>query len=267
MSNPVCPVQARDVSRRGSVLSPKNRKIGIMYARNHYFNCFSEELIFQKPESDSEIEYIPYGCHLVLGRYLDSNYIKKITFLRFFNCSVLSLEDIRRGRPYLKKFLSNSFPEEVDTLIIRKRGGKITRMTSYFAEIIKNSPRVLDKFSIQGLKINHRQFKRFLISFSHVNSVVLSFCKISVPQPISFGRVLEDSQIKTLDFFGCGMEEYSDWQNQPEQLRNLMEGLTTYQGLMKTLFTLKIKDCGIEAQNVRNILEESGCNHLFISIW
>ncbi|CAI2372300.1 unnamed protein product [Moneuplotes crassus] len=102
---------------------------------------------------------------------------------------------------------------------------------------------------------------------SHVNSVVLSFCKISVSQPISFGRVLEDSQIKTLDFCGCGMEEYSDWQNHPEQLRNLMEGLTTYQGLMKSLFTLKIKDCGIEAQSIRNILEESGCNHLFISIW
>ncbi|CAI2374639.1 unnamed protein product [Moneuplotes crassus] len=229
-----------------------------MLAEEHYSNCNSSEVSLGLQGWQIHIENSFCKCSLNYEYYTDLNWAKKASILKFYKPSCIDWLNMERRNKHVQSFLLDWFPEKLNDFNVSSERIKIASISLCFSGIIRNSSKVLNSFTIHGFRVNLSQFKRLIASFSQVKTLKLSTCKISLPTSFTFPESLPSSKISELDLFASGSRLYSDWKNNPEQFRNLIQGLATYPGFKMSLYSLHIEYCRIKGKDAENILIESG---------
>ena len=66
--------------------------------------------------------------------------------------------------------------------------------------IVKNAYKVRDVIYLENATITSKQFARLLGAFKHLESIIVSRCKIEIQHGFSFEGLLKNSKIKNLTF-------------------------------------------------------------------
>ncbi|CAI2361920.1 unnamed protein product [Moneuplotes crassus] len=236
-------------------------------AKSHYFNCFSLYLMGKQADSNSNTKYMKLKSCFKLENGQDLNFMKKLAFFSLFKANSLKCINMGKRNKHLKNFILTSFPAKVNILI--ERGGRktISRASLCFSGIIRDSSKVVDTVIIQRFRLNRRQLKRLIASFSHVNVIRLNTCILSVPTPFTFPESLPSSKIKKLDLEGSCSIKYLDCNRNSEQFRNFIQGLATYPGFKMSLDTLRFSAYKKECEEANNILSENGFENIKVTFW
>ncbi|CAI2369907.1 unnamed protein product [Moneuplotes crassus] len=227
---------------REKLILTKDNIISKILSKSHYFNCFSYELDCEdSDDSRNNEDYDPY-LELDFQSSHDRNYGKKNNFLSSFSVDLLDF----------------SFPQKMKALSINSHRDTSLKIPDTFNTIIRLSSRVLREIWVSNFCISAPQFKRLMVAYKHVHSILLDCCKISVPAVFDFSKLLKNTHIEKLDFACVGEPEYSDWEGNPQEFINLIQGLATSLDLKLSLRKIIATGCGVEMKKVRKILHQNG---------
>ncbi|CAI2369256.1 unnamed protein product [Moneuplotes crassus] len=255
---------------REKLILTEDNTVDKILRNNYYFNCLSEKFIYEDSESensDDEQYYTEYDPFLYMNfeKQKDRNYFKKANFISPFILHVLELQKIKIKSKTMINFHNYSFPLKISNVTIKGDTGCTSIISSTFNAIMRISPRVLERVKISSFKISANQFKRLIVSYKHVQRLELSCCKILVPEVFDLSQLLKNTQIEELDFSWSGDSEHSDWENNPQEYINLIQGLATSPDLKLSLGTIITISCGIENMEMREILDQNKFNNTDLS--
>ncbi|CAI2364307.1 unnamed protein product [Moneuplotes crassus] len=85
-----------------------------------------------------------------------------------------------------------------------------------------------------------------------------------MPSVPSFPDSMENSNIRSLDFSFSGDSAHGDWGKDSSCFSNLMAGLAQVDTLRENLQTVFMCYCGMEEEEIKEILENCGLGNVYI---
>ncbi|CAI2377770.1 unnamed protein product [Moneuplotes crassus] len=130
--------------------------------------------------------------------------------------------------------------------------------TCYLDPIIRLNFRVLNKMCLECFCINFRNLKKFITSFRHVETLCILLCKLSIPEIPDFAKALNNTSIQKFKLCWSGLPNASNWVEDPQELTNLIQGLSTSPDLKLSLQEVDLRRCLPNETMARSLLEENG---------
>ncbi|CAI2372002.1 unnamed protein product [Moneuplotes crassus] len=201
---------------------------------------------------DTKVEF-----RLFFGHQKDKEFIRKLGSIPFFTSNAIICDKTRNEHKYISKFLTTSFPMEVNEFAFSGNFGMKTNISKYFNSIMRLGHRVLKEVFFSCLLLNEHKIKRCLASFKHVKSFCVVSCKYSVPYVLDLSKALINTQIEKINLSYCGDSKNCDWKNNPQEFTYLIQSLATSVDLKLTLSEINIIHCKINRAEARQILQDN----------
>ncbi|CAI2377404.1 unnamed protein product [Moneuplotes crassus] len=237
----------------------------------------------RKERLESKIYYLGYGfikspaklTVYVEGRpLLHLNCTNTKCFINTFSPMVLPnlnkiiIRDAYKKSKYITDIFVKWFPQNVKVAEIFS-SCKGTKIPNFFSEYFKLSSKVQQEIKFCDFAINEKQLKRIMVSFRHLEDLMLIHCKISVPKIPNFSLALKNTKLKSLSLDECASANRCNWNKNPEEFYNFIRGLGTSTDLRGSLDFLSLEYFRIGKSKTRTFLDENGlCNvHFVVSKW
>ncbi|CAI2372219.1 unnamed protein product [Moneuplotes crassus] len=125
--------------------------------------------------------------------------------------------------------------------------------SNYFNLLINLSSKISRKVVFSRFSLNLRQLKRLIAAYKHVRVLRLPDCILSVPSAPDFSKALTNCQIQELDLSYSGESYSSDWENNLDEFKNLVEGLASSPDLRLSIRRVSILGCLITQNEAEQI--------------
>ncbi|CAI2368874.1 unnamed protein product [Moneuplotes crassus] len=202
--------------------------------------------------------------YLIFRQERNQYFEKKTNFMRPYKVNYVTLFQSAEVNKHTLKFIKSSFPQRVAELRINCSQDPYLYIFPISNLILEVSSKVLEKIVIDGFIISAYQFKRIMACCKHLRKIFFWRCNISIPSVFNFSQTLKNTKIKMLDFDCSGNSTFTNWEEGFEEFQNLIQGLATSPDLKKSLQEFKARNCCIEEEIIREILEENGFNNVQI---
>ncbi|CAI2374655.1 unnamed protein product [Moneuplotes crassus] len=160
-----------------------------------------------------------------------------------------------------------SFPERVISFNFNNSlRDPINLPTLYLDSIIRLNFRVLNKMRLECFCINFCNLKKFITSFRHVETLCIFLCKLSIPEIPDFTKALSYTNIQKFKLCWSGLPNANNWEENPEELTNLIKGLATSPDLKLSLQEVDLRRCGVDIAMATSLLEGNGFGSVKITI-
>ncbi|CAI2373002.1 unnamed protein product [Moneuplotes crassus] len=227
------------------------------FIENLYFKNYRCELESEMGYSSSRRRGTCCILEFSLDNCKEAKFLHEIKCCQSLNYSYLGFHQIKiRNMHFINEF-APLFLGKVDNLTLFSEYEPIPKI-GLSNSILRWSARVLGEVLITWFNINARQFKRLMASYRHVNAIKLHYCKISVPAYVNFSKALKNTKIKSISIVGTGEHGYSDWKNNPDEFKNLVQSLASSPDLKMSIEKINIEWIGVEEDEAQEILRDNG---------
>ncbi|CAI2371433.1 unnamed protein product [Moneuplotes crassus] len=237
-------------------LFSKEKKQDYKHCCSVHYNIFGE-IMYETPLDPNSGESFNFGCfycRFKKGRYL--TFIQKLRYLKFFDINSFMLLNFNPLNKLTMRFMDFSFPNNVNDIVFTLQDKIIMKPLKCFNSVIRLSSKVLKNALFYEFCFTNSQLKRLIPAYKHVRILSLEACKLSVPTVPDFSNALENSKIKKLILDESGQPSWSDWGNNLDEFKNLIQGLATSPDFKSSLDTVKIRNCQIEQHVAQEIFLE-----------
>ncbi|CAI2369521.1 unnamed protein product [Moneuplotes crassus] len=218
-----------------------------------HFNIFSDEIEAKPLDSDSEGNFDNKDFYF--QKHEDLKFACKLKCVKFFSINEINLLYIKKKNKRIQDFFDFAFPSKVNDLWVIFCAGINLNRSNYFNSLIKISYKVTQSVGFENLCLSAFQLKRLVSAYRHVDTLKLWSCKLSIPNAPDFSKALYNCKLKQLSLIGSGSLSLSDWKNNFNEFKNLIQGLASSTDLRASLETVNINFCEIERNEAEEFFE------------
>lgn len=150
----------------------------------------------------------------------------------------------------IRALLGKNFPKEVKELHLQSKDH--LDLEEIWDEVQQCAPRVKENLRFAKFEIQKKTFEKIFGAYSHIEKLEFDKCDIE-----SEGTKLpaEKYKITELVFTECGSEDFGNWEEDEDKLRDILAALSKT-SLKTSLETIYTADNGIEVDDIEEIAEE-----------
>ncbi|CAI2371932.1 unnamed protein product [Moneuplotes crassus] len=174
---------------------------------------------------------------------------------RLFDINLVNFFYAESKNRHFEDFLEFSFPNKTNELGFISGGGADMNKLNYLNPLTRLSSKVIQRVLFQSFCIGYPQLKRLVAAYKHVRELGLCFCKLSIPSIPDFSKALKNCQIQKLNLIATGSYGCSDWENNLDEFKNLVQGLSSSPDLRLSLKKVNIDMCEIIYDEAEQIFE------------
>ncbi|CAI2371976.1 unnamed protein product [Moneuplotes crassus] len=244
------------ISLEKSVLA-KTKKQDIARAQSILYKIFQEQREIQPLDSDSE--EVPKNSEIYIHPYSRESVklAQSYKYLKFFDTHYVIFHDIVSKNRHFVNFLESSFPDKINILYFKSDYKMDRKRFNYLNSLVRISSKVLQKASFNSFCIDFPSLKRLVAAYKHVGVLGLWDCTLSIPSVPDFSKALSNCQIQVLDLNCSGGSDCSDWENNFDEFKNLVQGLASSPDLRLSLEEVDICDCLVNKDEAEETFEEN----------
>ncbi|CAI2371881.1 unnamed protein product [Moneuplotes crassus] len=165
----------------------------------------------------------------------DVKFLKSLKCLKVFDINCFSLYRFASKNRRFVNFLQSSFSNKIKDLGFCSSGQRDLKRSNYLNSLTGLSSRVVRKVDFRHFRIGLPQLKRLVAAFRHVRTLGLTYCRLSIPSVPDLLKALKNCQIQEIVLEGSGKSDISDWENNFEEFKNLVQGLASSPDLRLSL--------------------------------
>ncbi|CAI2372151.1 unnamed protein product [Moneuplotes crassus] len=243
------------ISLEKSVLS-KTKKQDIARGQSIFYK-FSPECKIEPLDSDSG--EAPKNSALMIGSN-DLGYIEfaqSFKNIKFFDTDYVSFDYVDSKARHYKNFLESSFPDKTNGFGFFSDYKIDLKRSNYLNSLLRVSSKVLQKTLFAFYCISLPSLKRLVAAYKHVGEFTLWSCSLSIPSVPDFSKALSNCQIQKLDLNCSGCFDCSDWENNFNEFKNLVQGLASSPDLRLSLKEVNIVYCEVNQAEVEQTFKEN----------
>ncbi|CAI2373726.1 unnamed protein product [Moneuplotes crassus] len=203
---------------------------------------------------------------LLGGDKLHLNFIKNINKLKIPDSADYHIAKMTYDESWIKKIMEKEFTSKVDSVLLSNRGVNPIRLFEIPKEIDQIFPGVLNAVIMDRFQISYRNFVRIFSLCRDKSELKFFDCIIYLKVVPDLTKALPTCNIKELEFSGCGAPRLGNWANNPQQLDNLINGLSQCKCLLKSLTKLVIQVSFLGSQFVAEIVKKYGLGDVELSV-
>ncbi|CAI2366729.1 unnamed protein product [Moneuplotes crassus] len=222
-----------------------------------YYNTFSREIKARLPDPESSVHCFDHSLQIIIGYPCCIELIKKLKFLKFFDIRNVALDTGKSKIKHILNFIDFSFPNKTNDFTIYLSVGMKIKSSTCFNSLVRISSKIAQRVTLKFFSLSLRQLKRLVAAYRHVEGLNIWSCKLSIPKVPDFSRALQNCKIQVIDLWGTGNYSYSNWGDNPSELKNLIQGLASSSDLKLSLREVHIGDCGIKKSQAEQIFTEN----------
>ncbi|CAI2371969.1 unnamed protein product [Moneuplotes crassus] len=223
--------------------------------------------ILYKVQPDQKVEPLDpdseeFSENSQLNIWLDEIWAEKLLeslkCLKVFDIYWLHLLRIdSKNMRFVLNFLQSSFPNKIKELTFWPRGEMDLKRCNYLNSLTTLSSKVVHEVYFGDFRIGLPQLKRLVAAFRHVRALGLQYCRLSIPSVPDLSKALKNCQIQEIYLEGSGDSDISDWENNFDEFKNLVQGLASSPDLRLSLEEVSVSDCGVKQNKVEQVFEEN----------
>ncbi|CAI2371555.1 unnamed protein product [Moneuplotes crassus] len=176
----------------------------------------------------------------------------------------LQIAKIPEDHEESKTAISKYFPERVKEFHFNQQSPMGTT-DFYSSALLPGASSVLERAYLWNLNISEPYVTALISAYKGVSQLFFGKCILNVESTLDFGDVMQDSQISILGFENCGDEEHGVWERDSSPFVNIMAGLGKTEA-KTNLKKVRVKNCGMKNDQVRDILKSAGLGDLEIGL-
>ena len=165
----------------------------------------------------------------------------------------------------LKKFLYFSLPRDLSALDINV-GGDFIPADFYGSGLFRCASSPQKSFTLRQCKISKELFYDIMRATKNCEMVQFINCDIRTDQEFEFEGELEETSLKSLNFYGCGAPEYSNWKKYPHRLKSILFALGKEKQVQDKLQQIQIGPEDFEEKEMSTIMNECGLQNVKLVI-
>ncbi|CAI2372155.1 unnamed protein product [Moneuplotes crassus] len=206
--------------------------------------------------------------------YLDINFSslkdmklsQSFKHLRFFDINKVLVFVVNSKNQHCVDFLEFSFPNKTNGLYFQSWVKLDLNKSNYLSSLTRLSSKVAQSVTFKGFCIGYPQLKRLVAAYKHVRELGLCSCRLSIPNVPDFSKALTNCQIQELSLFGSGSYDCSDWENNLDEFKNLVQGLSSSPELRSNLQKVHIGASEMNQNEAEHIFKENQLGEVEIII-
>ncbi|CAI2371811.1 unnamed protein product [Moneuplotes crassus] len=136
----------------------------------------------------------------------------------------------------------------------------------YYSALLAAAPCVTKEVYLYNFKISQPQTVALLAAFHKITHFGFRSCILHMPSVPSFSDSMVNSNIRELGFWYSGDFDHGDWRKDSSCFSNLMAGLAQVDTLRENLEMVWMDYCGMKKEEIKEIFENCGLDHVYISI-
>ncbi|CAI2371773.1 unnamed protein product [Moneuplotes crassus] len=209
--------------------------------------------------SDPDSEEVSENSRLSiwLDDIREERLLKSLKCLKVFDIDYLELGGIAsKNRRFVLNFLQSSFPNKNKNLAFWCSGQMDLKRCNYLNSLTRHTFKVVRQVDFEYFSIVLPQLKRLVAAFRYVRILGLKWCRLSIPSVPDLSKALKNCQIQEIDLEGSGNSVRSDWENNFDEFKNLVQGLASSPDLKLSFEKAYVRCCGLTQNKVEQVFEE-----------
>ncbi|CAI2366716.1 unnamed protein product [Moneuplotes crassus] len=220
-------------------------------------NTFSRKIKVRLPCLESGERLVDFRLKMNFETPNYMKFTKKIKFLQFFNVSEVLLNIGKERNKDILNFIDFSLPNKTNELYISLSLEMQLSRTTYLDSFIKISSKVTKRVTLDFFCLSLYQLKRLVTAYRHVETLDIWHCKLSIPTVPDFSTSLKNCKIQTISLWKTGAKFHSNWEDHPDEFKNLIQGFATSSDLKKSLKQVDIWNCQLKQSEAQETFEEN----------
>ncbi|CAI2372003.1 unnamed protein product [Moneuplotes crassus] len=251
------------ISLEKSILE-ETKEQNISTCQSICYNIFPGEKDIKPLDSDSE--KIPNNSYLAIHlNYSEFMQLEQsFKYLKFFDINHIRFVGFDSKNKVFADLLESLFPNKTNELCFYPQNVMNLNRSNYLNSLLRLSSKVVQQVIFGNFGIGLPQLKRLVAAYKHVRELILMDCKLSIPSVPDLSKALINCQIQKLYLGGCGSSNFSDWENNLNQFKNLVQGLASSPNLKSSLKEVNIFDCRVNQDKAEQIFDENQFGHVKI---
>ncbi|CAI2384732.1 unnamed protein product [Moneuplotes crassus] len=244
------------ISIEKSVLE-ETKEQNVARGQSILYKIFPEKIEIEPLDSDSE--EVPENSELCID-FNDLRYVKlaqSFKYLKFFDINSINFSYADSKNRHFVNFLESSFPDKTNGLYFHSSNKMDLKKSNYLNSLVRISSKVLQVVTFYHFCIGLPSLKRMAAAYKHVGRLRLWVCNLSIPSVPDFSEALSNCQIQKLDLNGSCCYDFSDWENNFDEFKNLVQGLASSPDLRLSLKEVNITHCEVKQAEVEQTFEEN----------
>ncbi|CAI2368926.1 unnamed protein product [Moneuplotes crassus] len=244
------------ISLEKSVLE-ETKKQDIARCQSILYKIFPEQREIQPLDSDSG--EIPENSQLLID-FSDLGGVKpaqNFKNLKFFDLNLIRFVRVKSKNRHFRDFLEFSLPNKTNFLYFYSSNKMDLKRSNYLNFLLRISSKVLQIVSFESFCIGLSSLKRLVAAYKHVGGLRLWDCRLSIPSVPDFSKALSNCQIQELDLYRSRRSYNSDWGDNFNEFKNLVQGLASSPDLRLSLKEVNITHCEVNQDEVEQTFEEN----------
>ncbi|CAI2366827.1 unnamed protein product [Moneuplotes crassus] len=222
-----------------------------------YYNIFSEEIKARLPDAESDGHSVNYWFQLFFKRLKYMSLVKKLKFLKFFNVNKVELKIGKERNKNILNFIDFSLPNKMKDLNTYLTFEMKPKRATYFNSLVRISSKVTRRVGFLFFRFSLPQLKRLVAAYRHVAILEIWKCELSIPTVPDFSKALQNCQIKKISLWRIGTDSYRNWEDHPDEFKNLIQGFATSSDLRLSLKKVYIPYCRIKKSEAQKIFADN----------
>ncbi|CAI2372064.1 unnamed protein product [Moneuplotes crassus] len=208
---------------------------------------------------DSDSKKVPKNSQLwfQFSFLRDMKLAKNLKHLKFFDINRITFYSGDSKNRHIVDFLESSFPDKTNRLFFRSNNIMDLNRSNYLNQLINLSSKVAQLVAFDNFRIGLPQMKRLVAAYKHVRALRLGYCKLSIPSVPDLSKALTNCQIQEINLGGSGNFDRSDWENNFDQFKNLVQGLASSPDSRLSIKKVYISRCGVSQYEAEQIFDEN----------
>ncbi|CAI2371910.1 unnamed protein product [Moneuplotes crassus] len=205
---------------------------------------------------DPDSEEVPENSELMID-LRNAKLSKSLKNLKLFDINRIVFNYVNSKNKHFLNFLESSFPNKTNVLHFYSWNKMDLNRSNYLNSLLRLSSKVVQTVTIQYFCIGLPQLKRLVAAYKHTRGLVFLRCKLSIPSVPDFSKALTNCQIQKIGFEGSGNYYFSEWEDSPDQFKNLIQGLASSPDLRLSLKEVDIYCCRVTKNKAKRVFEEN----------
>mmetsp|Transcript_9386 Transcript_9386/g.9073 ORF Transcript_9386/g.9073 Transcript_9386/m.9073 type:complete len:203 (-) Transcript_9386:33-641(-) len=180
----------------------------------------------------------------------------------------LSIRNIpRESQEEARHCIAKYFPKNVREFSFNI-DSDLGSISLYHSALLAAAPCVTKTVYLYNFKISQPQTVALLAAFHKVTRFAFYSCILYISSVPSFPDSMANSNIRELDFNYSGDSDRGDWGKDSSCFSNLMAGLAQVDTLRENLEKVFMCWCGMEEEEIKEILENCGYGNVrIVGVW
>ncbi|CAI2365298.1 unnamed protein product [Moneuplotes crassus] len=248
--------KAKIISLEESILA-ENKELDYQICTSAYYNTFSCEMNTKPLGSVYGENLYDHKFDFHFGFTCNDNFTRKLQSSKFFDVHMLFLYHIDYKDKYHLNFMNFSSPNKVNYLWMYT-GHKIALYRPvYFRSLLRLGSKAIQEVKFSWVMIDEYQLKRLFAACRHIKSVGFEDCELFIISPPDLSKALTNCQIQELNLKGTGGCYFGDWENNPGDFEELIQGLASSRDLRTSLKVIDLTCCELPYREIERVFTEN----------